>query len=106
MSARLRKLVLGAILLLMTVPAAWAQDRAIILSVGTASRVLLDSAFETVIVGDPLIVEVRTDDDQSVVVEPLNPGETNLVFVNARGLVIANIRVSVCAGGASQSPSL
>jgi prepilin-type processing-associated H-X9-DG protein len=29
----------------------------------------------------------------------LHPGTTNLVFVDAHGLVIANVRISVCASG-------
>jgi len=97
MTTRFRNLLLGALLLLATMPAAWAQDRAACLNVGVAFRLALDSTFDTVIVGDPLIVEVRTDDDRSVVVEPLKPGVTNLVFVDTRGLVIANIRILVCA---------
>jgi Flp pilus assembly secretin CpaC len=96
MTASFRKLLLGALLLLASMPAAWAQDRAACLNVGAASRLALDHPFDTVIVGDPLIVEVRTDDDRSVVVEPLKPGMTNLVFVDTRGLVIANIRILVC----------
>ncbi|SRR5579871_3383189 len=95
--ASIRKLLLGALLLLTTMPAAWAQERTVSLSLGAASRLALDSSFETVIVGDPLIVEVRTDDDRTVVIEPLKPGATNLVFVDTRGLVIANIRILVCA---------
>ena len=103
MTASFRKLLLGALLLLATMPVAWAQDRAVCLSVGAASRLALDSSFDTVIVGDPLIVEVRTDDDRSVVVEPLKPGATNLVFVDTRGLVVANIRILVCASFGSVS---
>jgi Flp pilus assembly secretin CpaC len=78
-------------------PAVWAQERTVSLSLGAASRLALDSSFETVIVGDPLIVEVRTDDDRTVVIEPLKTGATNLVFVDTRGLVIANIRILVRA---------
>ena len=95
--APFRKLLLGALLLLTTMPAVWAQERTVSLTLGAASRLALDSSFETVIVGDPLIVEVRTDDDRTVVIEPLKPGATNLVFVDTRGLVIANIRILVRA---------
>lgn len=61
------------------------------LSLGAASRMVLDSSFDAVIVG------IRTDDDRTVVIEPLNPGATNLVFVDTRRRVIANIRILVCA---------
>ena len=101
--APFRKLLLGALLLLATMCAARAQQRAVSLSLGAVSRLALDSSFETVIVGDPLIVEVRTDDDRTVVIEPLKPGATNLVFVDTRGLVIANIRLIVCASFGSVS---
>ncbi|MGY3506995.1 MULTISPECIES: pilus assembly protein N-terminal domain-containing protein [unclassified Bradyrhizobium] len=98
-----RKLMLGVLLLLAMAPASWAKDRAACLSVGTASRLALDSPFDTVIVGDQLIIQVRTDDDRSVVIEPLKPGVTNLVFVDTRGLVIANVRLMVCASFGSVS---
>jgi Flp pilus assembly secretin CpaC len=68
-----------------------AQDRAVEFGIGSQFRL-----FETVIVGDPLVVSVRTDDNQSILVEPLKAGVTNLVFVDAHGMVTANIKVSVC----------
>ena len=102
MTASLRKLLLGTALFLTAVPAARAQDRAMVLSLSTPSRLTLARVFETVIVGDPGIVDVRTDDDRSAVVEPLNPGVTNIVFVDVHVLVIANVRISVCdASGAN-----
>jgi Flp pilus assembly secretin CpaC len=73
-----------------------AEDDGIELGVGTSFRLFVEKAFTTVIIGDPLILDVRTDDDRSVVVEPLSAGVTNLIFVDARGVVIANVRVSVC----------
>jgi Flp pilus assembly secretin CpaC len=103
MTTPFRKFLLGALLLLATMPAARAQDRAACLIVGAASRLALESPFDTVIVGDPLIVEVRIDDDQTAVVEPLKPGVTNLVFVDTRRLVIANIKLMVCASIGSVS---
>jgi hypothetical protein len=100
MTASLRKLLLGTALFLTAVPAARAQDRAMVLSLSTPSRLTLARVFETVIVGDPGIVDVRTDDDRSAV-EPLN-GVTNIVFVDVHVLVIANVRISVCdASGAN-----
>src|SRR5215475_4704304 len=83
-------------LLFTAIPGARAQDDTVELGVGTAFRLFLEKAFATVIVGDQQIVDVRTDDDRSVVIEPLSAGQTNLVFVDARGVVIANVRISVC----------
>lgn len=93
--ARPGKLVLAAILLLMT-SAASAGDREVTLSLGHPSRLALGRMFETVIIANPMIVDVSTDDDRSVLIRPHNPGVTNLVFVDAQGRVIANYRILVC----------
>jgi Flp pilus assembly secretin CpaC len=93
----IREFVVALMLLFAVSAGARAEDDPVELGVGTAFRLFLEKAFETVIVGDPLIVDVRTDDDRSVVIEPLSAGQTNLVFVDARGVVIANVRISVCA---------
>ena len=100
-TAGTEELLLGTAPFLTAVSAARAQDRAMVLSLGAPSQLALARVFETVIVGDPGIVDVRTDDDRSAVVEPLN-GATNIVFVDVHGLVIANVRISVCdASGAN-----
>jgi Flp pilus assembly secretin CpaC len=94
----IRELVVAAVMSLAAITGARAGDDGVELGIGDAFRLFLEKAFATVIVGDPLIVDVRTDDDRSVVIEPLSAGETNLVFVDARGIVIANVRISVCGG--------
>ncbi len=91
----LGKLLFGAILLVMTC-AASAGDREVTLSLGNPSRLALGRMFDTVIIGNPMIVDVSTDDDQSVLIKPHNAGATNLVFVDAQGRVIANYRILVC----------
>jgi Flp pilus assembly secretin CpaC len=96
MKPSIRKLALAAMLLFSATPGARAEDDAVALGVGSAFRLSLEKAFETVIVGDPLVLDVRTDDNQSIVIEPLKAGVTNLVFVDAHGMVTANIKVSVC----------
>ena len=96
MKPSLRALALALMLLFAAIPAVRAQDRTVALGIGTEWRLFLAKAFATVIVGDPLVVDVRTDDDQSVVIEPRGAGETNLVFVDSHGIVIANVKVSVC----------
>ncbi len=97
MKAVVRKLALGAALILAMLPAARAADRTVTLKLGVASRLQLDSVFETVLVGDPDVVGVYPDDSYSVILAPQNPGVTNLVFIDARHIVLANIRISVCA---------
>ena len=96
MAANLGKLFLALVLLLAAMPAAWTRERTVTLSLGMPSRLTLERAYDTVIIGDPQIVDVKTGDSQSALIEPLRPGKTNLVFVDAQGRVITNVRVSVC----------
>jgi Flp pilus assembly secretin CpaC len=57
----------------------------------------LEKPFTTVLVGDPSVVDVREQSDRSVILEPLDLGITNVVFVDAQSIAIANVRVLVCA---------
>jgi Flp pilus assembly secretin CpaC len=93
---------LGLALLLTTISITWAADQTIILKLGAGSPLMLERPFETVLIGDPSIVDVDTRGDRSVVLEPLNLGATNLIFVDERRIAIANIRVLVCRAGATQ----
>lgn len=91
--------MLGVILLVMT-SAASAGDREVTLSLGHPSRLALGRMFDSVIIANPLIIDVSADDDQSVLIKPRNPGVTNLVLVDAEGRVIANYKVTVCEAAA------
>jgi Flp pilus assembly secretin CpaC len=92
----IRGLAITAILLLSAMTGARAEDDSVALGVGDAFRLFVQKAFATVIVADPAVVDVRADDDHSVLVEPLSPGQTNLVFIDGRGRVTANVRISIC----------
>jgi Flp pilus assembly secretin CpaC len=96
MKPRIRELAVAAILLFGAIAGARAEDDGVALGTGDAFRLFIEKAFATVIVGDPTILDVRTDDDRSVTIEPLKAGVTNLVFVDAHGMVTANIKISVC----------
>ena len=96
MKPRIRRFVLATALFFTAITGARAEDDGVALGTGDAFRLFLEKAYATVIVGDPLVVDVRTDDDRSVLIEPLSAGQTNLVFIDARGVVIANVKVSVC----------
>ena len=95
MTAILRVFALGAVLLLTSNPVAWAGDQTLALSLGVGSALVLDRAFETVLIGDPNVVDVHPRDDRSVIVEPLAPGTTNLVFLDDQNIVIANVKLLV-----------
>ena len=101
MKLRIRDMVLATMLLFSAPAGVSAQDRPVGLAVGSEFRLFLDKAYATVIVGDPLVVDIRTDDDRSVLIEPLKAGTTNLVFVDAKGMVTANVKVSVCGAPSS-----
>ena len=101
MKSRIRELVIAAIVLFSAIAGARAEDDPVALGVGTAFRLFIERAFASVIVGDPAVVDVHADDDRSVLIEPLNSGETNLVFIDPRGVVIANVRISVCGSSPS-----
>ncbi|TMJ24096.1 MAG: hypothetical protein E6G93_01515 [Alphaproteobacteria bacterium] len=95
MTAILRSLVLGATLLLAAIATARAEDQTIDLRVGFGSSLVLDRAFETVLIGDSNVVDVHTHDNRSVILEPLAPGATNLIFLDEQNIVIANVPLLV-----------
>jgi Flp pilus assembly secretin CpaC len=95
MTAFFRTFAFSAALLLGTISATWAEEQPIALRVGFKSSLVLDKAFETVLIGDSSVVDVHTPDNRLVVLEPLAPGATNLVFLDDQNIVIANIAILV-----------
>lgn len=91
---------LGLALLLTTISATRAADQTITLTLGTGSALALERPFKTVLIGDPNVVNVHTHNDRSVILEPLNLGATNLVFVDERSIAITNVTILVCNAGA------
>jgi pilus assembly protein CpaC len=102
MTAMLRSLTYGAALILITISASWAEDQTITVERGTPFPLVLETAFDTFLVGNPDVVDVHSRGDRSVIVEGIAPGDSNIVFIDGRGIVIANIRVLVCATGPTQ----
>lgn len=72
---------------------------AVTLQVGGDSRFTLERPFETVLIGNPNMVDVQTQDERSVLLKPLSPGATNLVFIDTQGLVIINLTVFIREAG-------
>jgi Flp pilus assembly secretin CpaC len=95
MTAFVRSFAVSAALLLLTISTSWAADRTIDLRVGLKSSLVLDRACETVLIGDSDVVDVHTNDQCSVMLEPLAPGATNLVFLDDHNIVIANFAIQV-----------
>jgi Flp pilus assembly secretin CpaC len=102
MSPMLRACVLEVALLLAPVSTTWAADQTITLRLGAGSPLALERPFKTVLIGDPDIVDVHTRSDRSVMLQPLNPGATNLIFVDERSIAITNVRILVCDAGATR----
>jgi Flp pilus assembly secretin CpaC len=98
MTSMLRACLIALALLAVTNSLAKAADRTTItLRLGTGSALTLERPFATVLIGDPLVVDVHEQSDRAVILEPLDVGATNVVFVDARSIAIANVRVLVCA---------
>jgi len=99
-----RAFALGLALLLTAISAtrsaAWAADQTVTLILGAASALELERPYTTVLIGDPDIVDVHTRNDRTVILEPLNPGTTNLIFVDESSIAITNVRVLVRIPGA------
>jgi len=95
MAVIVRAFLFGATLLLAAVATVRAEDQTLDLRVGFGSSLMLDRAFEAVLIGDPNVVDVHTRDNRSVMLEPLAPGATNLVFLDDQNIVIANIPLLV-----------
>ena len=95
MTAILRAFALWATLFPATISGSRAADRTIDLRVGYTSSLVLDKNFETVVIGDSTVVDVHSPDNRLVVLEPLAPGTTNVIFLDEENIVIANIGLSV-----------
>jgi len=100
MTSTLRAFILGITLVVTTHSVTRAADRSITLTLGAGSALEVERPFKTILIGDPDIVEVHTNSDRSVILEPLAPGATNLVFVDDKSIAIANVRILVCNAGA------
>ena len=92
--ARLWACVLGLALLL-ALPLARASSDAITLGVGGGSTLTLERPFDTILIGNPNVVDVLPQTDRSVLVKGLNIGASNIVFLDQASVAIANIRVIV-----------
>ena len=92
---RLRACVLGLALLLAMLPIARATDGAISFGVGGGSELTLPRPFDTILVGNPDVVEVWPQNDRTVLLKALSIGASNIVFLDDKSIVIDNIKVVV-----------
>jgi Flp pilus assembly secretin CpaC len=95
MLARLGACALSLVLLPPT-SVSRAADKTVTLALGSGSVFTLQRPFEAVLVGDENVIDVHTKDERSVILQALKIGTSNVVFVDARRVAIAKIRVVVC----------
>ena len=95
MKIRLRACMLGLTLCLVALSASRASDETMTIALGASSLLTLDRPFETVLVGDPQVVDISPQTDRTVLMKAINRGASNVVFVDAHNIAIANIRVVV-----------
>ena len=91
-----------AALLLTPISIAWAADQTIILRLGAGSTLRLERPFKTVLIGDPNVVDVLTQNDRSVILQPLNLGATNIIFLDETSIAITNVGILVYKAIASR----
>jgi Flp pilus assembly secretin CpaC len=96
MMAMLRVAALASGFALLASSAGWADQQTVRLMRGAGSSLMLESPFELVLIDNPDVVEVHSQSDRSVLLEGLALGASNLVFIDARNVAVANIRVLVC----------
>jgi Flp pilus assembly secretin CpaC len=95
MATLLRACALGLGLLLTAIPVAWAADQTITLTLGVGFQLLLERPFESVLIGNPNVVDVQNLTGSSVILKPLKIGASDLIFVDEKSIAITNIRVLV-----------
>jgi Flp pilus assembly secretin CpaC len=71
------------------------RSPSVTLELGVGSAVALERPFKTVLIGNPDVVDVQTQDERSVLLRPLSPGATKLVFIDEQGIVIRNLAILV-----------
>ena len=94
MIARFRASALGLALLLTSISMSRA-DETITLTLGRGSTFRVSEPFKTVLIGNPDVVDVQTQDDRSVILKALKLGASNIIFLNRQSIAIGNIRVVV-----------
>jgi Flp pilus assembly secretin CpaC len=72
-----------------------AERPSVTLEPGAGSTVMLERPFKTALIGDPDVIDIQMQSGCSVLLKPLSPGATNLIFVDEQGIVITNLTIFV-----------
>jgi Flp pilus assembly secretin CpaC len=84
-----------ALALLAMHPIAKASDEIVRLAPGGGSELTLPRPFDALLIGNPNIVDVQPRTDRSVFLKGLNPGASNVIFLDEQSIAIINIQVVV-----------
>jgi Flp pilus assembly secretin CpaC len=103
MTAPFRAWLFGVAVFLMLTVTSWAEDQAIVVERGTPFPLVLKVPFDTLLIGNPDIIDVHRRSDRSLIVEGLAPGASNIVFIDERSIAVANVRILVCDAGAMRA---
>jgi Flp pilus assembly secretin CpaC len=96
MLAIIRACAVSLLLFLTSSRHALAVDQTVILTLDEGSVLMLARPYETVLIGTPDVVDVHNRSDNSVFLEPLNLGASELIFMDESSIAIATVRVLVC----------
>ena len=88
--------IIALIFFAATFSPSWAAGQPIVLGLGTPSGLLLERPFKTIWIGDRNIIDVLKRSDRSVILQPRNLGATNVIFLDERSIVVANVAILVC----------
>jgi Flp pilus assembly secretin CpaC len=92
----LRGLALAASFCLIASSTGWADEQTVRLTPGAGASLMLERPFELVLIDNPQVVGVHDQIDRAVILEGRALGTSNVVFVDAQDVTIANIKVLVC----------
>jgi Flp pilus assembly secretin CpaC len=92
--ARFSACALGLALLLTSISTSRA-DETITITLGSGRIFRVSEPFKTVLIGNPDVVDVQTQDDRSVILKAVRLGASNVIFINGQSIAIGNIRVVV-----------
>jgi Flp pilus assembly secretin CpaC len=96
MMAMLRVFALVSGLSLIASTAGWADQQTVRLAPGAGTSLMLERPFELVLIDNPNVVGVHHQIDRTVLLEGRALGVSNVVFIDAGDVAVANIRVLVC----------
>jgi len=70
------------------------------LELGASTTLKIERPFGLVLIGDPHVIDFQSLGERSLLLKSVGVGSTNLVIVDTKGVVIANLTIVVQNAGA------